>query len=316
MDPRNGAILALANWPRVDANDVAGRARLRAPGPRDRRHLRAGLDLQGVHRRRRAARTARSRPTPSSTSRRRSRSPTATIGEAARPRLRDALDRADPRRSPRNVGAIMIGRRWGQDRASTQWVRRFGFGKPTGVDLPGEERGHRAPAQEVLGLVDGQPADRPGHLGDADADGHRLRGDRQRRHPAPAAHRRSRSAASRPPSRAGHRVISAATAGSLRTMLEGVFGPGGTASGAAIPGYELAGKTGTAKKIDPITAATPKAKYVASFVGFAPARAPEAAGGGHGRRAPGRRSTAAWSPRPPSRRSSPSRCGYLKIPPG
>ena len=45
-------------------------------------------------------------------------------------------------------------------------------------------------------------------------------------------------------------MISEATAASLRQMLEGVLGPGGTASGAAIEGYVLAGKTGTAEKPD------------------------------------------------------------------
>ena len=72
---------------------------------------------------------------------------------------------------------------------------------------------------------------------------------------------------------AGHRVISAATAASLRTMLEGVLGPGGTASGAAIPGYDLAGKTGTAEKA--VAGGYSKDKYVASFVGFAPAKSPK-----------------------------------------
>ena len=45
-------------------------------------------------------------------------------------------------------------------------------------------------------------------------------------------------------------------------MLEGVLGPGGTASGAAIPGYELAGKTGTAEKPDPVTGGYSESKYV------------------------------------------------------
>jgi cell division protein FtsI (penicillin-binding protein 3) len=58
-------------------------------------------------------------------------------------------------------------------------------------------------------------------------------------------------------------------------MLEGVLGPGGTATGAAIDGYELAGKTGTAQKPDPLTGGYSKTKYVASFVGFAPARKPK-----------------------------------------
>jgi cell division protein FtsI/penicillin-binding protein 2 len=74
--------------------------------------------------------------------------------------------------------------------------------------------------------------------------------------------------------RPGHRVISAATAASLRTMLEGVFGPGGTASEISIPGYQLAGKTGTANKPDPATGGYSDSRYVSSFVGFAPARNP------------------------------------------
>ncbi len=56
-------------------------------------------------------------------------------------------------------------------------------------------------------------------------------------------------------------------------MLEGVLGPGGTASGAEIPGYKLAGKTGTAEKA--INGEYSKDKYVASFVGFAPAKDPK-----------------------------------------
>ena len=77
------------------------------------------------------------------------------------------------------------------------------------------------------------------------------------------------------PPHQGHRVITEATAASLRKMLEGVLGPGGTASGAAIKGYELAGKTGTAQKPDPVTGGYSRDKYVASFVGFAPARRPK-----------------------------------------
>jgi cell division protein FtsI/penicillin-binding protein 2 len=73
----------------------------------------------------------------------------------------------------------------------------------------------------------------------------------------------------------GHRVLSAATAASVRRMLEGVLGPGGTASGAKIPGYVLAGKTGTANKPDPVTGGYSETKYVSSFVGFAPAKEPK-----------------------------------------
>ena len=61
---------------------------------------------------------------------------------------------------------------------------------------------------------------------------------------------------------------------SVRRMLEGVLGPGGTASGAEIPGYVLGGKTGTAEKPDEYGGYS-KTKFVASFVGFAPARRPK-----------------------------------------
>jgi cell division protein FtsI (penicillin-binding protein 3) len=72
----------------------------------------------------------------------------------------------------------------------------------------------------------------------------------------------------------GRRVISEATAAAVRRMLEGVLGPGGTASGAGIDGYVMAGKTGTAEKPDEFGGYS-KTKFVSSFVGFAPAKRPK-----------------------------------------
>jgi cell division protein FtsI (penicillin-binding protein 3) len=74
---------------------------------------------------------------------------------------------------------------------------------------------------------------------------------------------------------AARRVISEATALQVRTMLEGVFAPGGTASEVQISGYKLAGKTGTANKVDASTGEYSQSRYVASFVGFAPALHPK-----------------------------------------
>ncbi len=68
------------------------------------------------------------------------------------------------------------------------------------------------------------------------------------------------------------RIISAATAQQVRRMLELVVLPGGTAPRAQITGYRVAGKTGTAHKLDGATYAPNK--YVSSFIGFAPASAP------------------------------------------
>ena len=70
-------------------------------------------------------------------------------------------------------------------------------------------------------------------------------------------------------------MISERTAAQVRTMLTGVVEAGGTAAASAIDGYTLAGKTGTANKIDASTGEYSKTRYIASFVGFAPARDPK-----------------------------------------
>jgi cell division protein FtsI (penicillin-binding protein 3) len=71
----------------------------------------------------------------------------------------------------------------------------------------------------------------------------------------------------------GTRVISPKTALQVRAMLELAVQPGGTAPRAQIAGYRVAGKTGTAHKLD--GAGYAAKKYVSSFVGFAPASAPQ-----------------------------------------
>ncbi len=68
----------------------------------------------------------------------------------------------------------------------------------------------------------------------------------------------------------GHRVIDAALASTLRTMLQAVTQPGGTAEKLSLPGYRFAGKTGTAQKVDPATRRYSNEKWASSFVGFAP----------------------------------------------
>ena len=77
------------------------------------------------------------------------------------------------------------------------------------------------------------------------------------------------------PTPRGRRVISARTAAQVRAMLRGVLAPGGTAAEAEIPGYHVAGKTGTANKVDAATGEYSRERYIASFIGFAPADDPE-----------------------------------------
>ncbi len=68
-------------------------------------------------------------------------------------------------------------------------------------------------------------------------------------------------------------MIEPEVAAQVREMLEGVLAPGGTASEVSVPGYTLAGKTGTAEVAENGTYS--ETKYVASFIGFAPADDPQ-----------------------------------------
>ncbi|QEC48600.1 penicillin-binding protein 2 [Baekduia soli] len=172
-----------------------------------------------------------------------------------------------------NVGAITIGGLLG-GRRFDQWVRQFGFGTPTGTDLPGEERGVVLPFSKYSGSSMGNLPIGQGELVTpmqiaqfygAIANGGILR----------TPHVVRRIDGKLVTSRAGRRVMKASTAASLRNMLRGVLAPGGTASEVRIPGYTLAGKTGTANKIDPVTHEYSTSAYVASFVGFAPADDPK-----------------------------------------
>src|SRR5213079_927768 len=70
---------------------------------------------------------------------------------------------------------------------------------------------------------------------------------------------------------AGRPVVSPATARAVRRMLEMVVAPGGTAPKAQVAGYRVAGKTGTAHKLEGRSYTD---RYVSSFVGFAPASNP------------------------------------------
>ena len=150
----------------------------------------------------------------------------------------------------------------------------YGFGARTGVELPGEEAGVALGLSEYSGSSMGNLPIGQGELVTplqmasayaAIANGGILR----RPHIVGAVDGRSR------PESAGRRVISQTTSAELRKMLQGVLAPGGTASEVSIPGYELAGKTGTASKIDPATGQYSESAYVASFIGFAPAADPK-----------------------------------------
>ena len=176
-----------------------------------------------------------------------------------------------------NIAAIKLGLRVG-DQTMYDYIKSYGFGSKTGIELPGETAGivrkvERWQPSSIGSIAMGQevavtPVQMVAAFGALANDGVRI---------APHLIREVRSAdgtvvySAQPEQR---RVISAETAIALRGMLEGVT-LNGTAKKAQLDGYSAAGKTGTAQKIDPRTKAYSATKFVGSFVGFAPVSNPQ-----------------------------------------
>jgi cell division protein FtsI (penicillin-binding protein 3) len=271
MNPRTSEILALANWPRVDANDPAGAppyaGQDRAvgftyePGSTFKAITVAGALADHVV----APETPIAVPYELHVADR--------ILHDAEAHGNETLSVADVLKQSSNIGAVQIALKMGATRFS-QWVSRFGFGKQTGVALPGEERGivptyaqYSGSSIANLPIGQGQAVTAMQMMAAyaAIANGGMLRRPQiirsiDGRVVAPAT---------------GRRVISPEAAASVREMLRGVLAAGGTASEAQIEGYDLAGKTGTANKVDADTGEYSDTRYIASFMGFAPAREPE-----------------------------------------
>jgi cell division protein FtsI (penicillin-binding protein 3) len=271
MDPTSGAILAAANWPQVNANDPgaspASAMEDRAvgfayePGSTFKAVTVSGALQEGLI----TPSTGLNIPDQIHVADR-------TIHDDTE-HAEETLTTSQILARSSNVGAIKVGLLEGASRFNT-WVHRFGFGARTGVELPGEERGLALPLARYSGSSMGNLPIGQGELVTpmqmasayaAIANGGILR----------APHLIGAVGSHRQPQPAGRRVISSATAADLRHMLEGVLAPGGTASEVSIPGYQLAGKTGTSSKIDPATGEYSKTAYIASFIGFAPAANPK-----------------------------------------
>ncbi len=185
----------------------------------------------------------------------------------SRPHETKVMAPADILRESSNVGAIQVAQALG-GQGLHDAILRFGFGEQTGVDLWGEDPG-LVPAYEdwsgssIGNIPIGQGlTSTPLQL----AAGYAAlaNGGRQ-----VAPHVVERESEPEP----GPRVISEETSDIVGTMLQGVVAEG---SGhlAQIPGYTVAGKTGTSQKVDPETG-TYTTEYISSFVGFAPAADPE-----------------------------------------
>ena len=271
MDPRSGAILGLANWPQVDANDpgVSPAAAMedRAVGF----NYEPGSTFKVVAVSDALQRGLITPSTPFNIPDQIQVADRTIHDDTEHPE--ETLTTSQILARSSNVGAIKIGALDGAP-SFNEWVHRFGFGAPTGVELPGEESGVALPLENYSGSSMGNLPIGQGELVTpmqmasayaAIANGGILR----RPHVIAAIGGRPQPL---PP---GHRIMSGATAAEVRHMLEGVLAPGGTASEVSIPGYQLAGKTGTASKVDPATGEYSQSAYVASFIGFAPAADPK-----------------------------------------
>jgi cell division protein FtsI (penicillin-binding protein 3) len=174
-----------------------------------------------------------------------------------------------------NTGSIKVGETLGSQKLY-DYLTKFGIGSKTGSGLPGESAGILRPVKTWSGTTAPTVAFGQGYsvtamqatsvfatianggvrvsptviAGTSDASGHFT----------PASNRET------------VRVIGEDAAAKLRTMMESVVSANGTAPSAAIPGYRVAGKTGTAQRVDPITGKYNG--YTASFIGFAPADSP------------------------------------------
>jgi cell division protein FtsI (penicillin-binding protein 3) len=176
-----------------------------------------------------------------------------------------------------NVGTIMTARELGPERLYKAELD-FGYGRRSGVDLPGESPGIVRPAQSwyctdlgtnaigqgvavtvlqmasVYATVANNGVLRSPTLlrGTVDARGHLAKAERK----------------------PGRRVLSVRTARTLSRILEGVVKDGGTGTAAALEEWRVAGKTGTARKPDNVRGGYRPGAYVGSFIGYAPAERP------------------------------------------
>jgi cell division protein FtsI (penicillin-binding protein 3) len=169
-----------------------------------------------------------------------------------------------------NVGTITLAKLLGTHRLSS-WIERFGFGRPTGVDFPGETRGIVPSLERWSGSTIGtMPI------------GHGVAVTPVQMAAAYAAvanggvwlrpHLVQRVGADDRPSVRARRILSRRVAGEVMAMMRDVVVEG-TGTAAALPGYQVAGKTGTAAKPDP-DGGYSTSRYVASFVGAVPATNP------------------------------------------
>jgi cell division protein FtsI (penicillin-binding protein 3) len=174
-----------------------------------------------------------------------------------------------------NTGSIKIGEMLSNDKLY-DYLTKFGIGTKTGSGLPGESRGILRKVADWSGTTAPTVAFGQGYsltAMQATSVFATIANDGVRVSPTVIAGKSDSSGNFTPSAtRESVRVISADTAAKMRLMMESVVSSNGTAPSAAIPGYRVAGKTGTAQRIDDTCGCY--RGYTASFIGFAPADNP------------------------------------------
>ena len=268
MDPRTSEVLAMANWPPLDPEDLSEASNQDLLNQTTGFTYEPGSTFKAFTI---AAALEEGMVTPDTPY---TLPPTLKVYdrliEESHARGTETLSVADILAQSSNVGAVTIGLQLGGERFS-RWIERFGFGRTTGISFPGEERGIVPELEEYSGSTMGNlplgqglavtPIQMMAAYA-AIANGGILRPPRLVKEVAGQAL----------PTPPGRRVIDEGVASQVLEMLEGVLAPGGTASEVSVPGYTLAGKTGTSQVAE--NGGYSETKFVASFIGFAPAENP------------------------------------------
>ncbi|MDY6972542.1 MAG: penicillin-binding transpeptidase domain-containing protein [Thermodesulfobacteriota bacterium] len=177
-----------------------------------------------------------------------------------------------------NIGAIKIGQELGYEKFC-EYLRNFGFGSKTGVELLGERKGF------IRSVKDAKPLDQCALFFGQGLTTTSLQltmamaviangGKLMRPYVVKAVVDDSGDVIEETHPKIVRRILSNETARKAARILENVVSDKGTGAQAAINGFRVAGKTGTAQKVDPTTKKYSGKKYVATFVGFVPVRQP------------------------------------------
>ena len=269
VDPRSSEILAMANWPPVNPADLSEASNEDLLNRATGFTYEPGSTFKAFTV---AAALEEKLVTPTSEF---TLPPTIQVAdrtiEESHPRGTENMTVGQILAHSSNVGSVTIGLEVGAEKFD-RWVRRFGFGRHTGIQFPAEEQGLLLDLDEYSGSTMGNMPIGQGLSVtpiqmvagySAIANGGVLK--------RPRLIKRVGEEPVEEPQ--GRRVVSKDVAAEVREMLEGVLSPGGTASEVSVPGYTLAGKTGTAEVAE--NGEYSDTKYVASFIGFAPADNPQ-----------------------------------------